>query len=380
MLGRLDVSQRHLVSAERALDLHTVDDRRARPALRGAQHDHRPAGLLLAALRGTRLDLGDAIQDGIQGDGESLVDRGRVFAVESAGDQERLVSVAPHQLEQLMLGDPGQHRGVRDLVAVEVEDRENHTVEPGVHELVGVPCGRERSRLGFAVADHARDEQVGVVERRTVGVAERVPQFAALMQGARGVGRRVARDAARERELAEQPPDAVFGAVDLRVDLRVRALQIAVGDHARAAVPRAGDVEGVEIPFPDHSVQVGVEEVESGRRPPVTEEPRLDVLGPQRLAQQRIVEQIDLPDAQVVGRPPPRVDTSDLVGGDGTLEPSGPAGGRHHERGSIGRVGMPHHDSRLEHVGGSKVPSGPGRTRRAYRAGPSPLARTCPRI
>src|SRR5690606_35435034 len=40
----------------------------------------------------------------------------------------------------------------------------------------------------------------------------------------------------------------------------------------------------------------------------VTEQARLDVLGPQRLAQQRVGAQIDLPDRQIVGRAPPGVD------------------------------------------------------------------------
>ena len=41
-----------------------------------------------------------------------------------------------------------------------------------------------------------------------------------------------------------------------------------------------------------------------GRGAPMAEQARLDVLRPQRLAQQRIVEQIDLPDREVVGGAP----------------------------------------------------------------------------
>src|SRR5207302_1641134 len=39
----------------------------------------------------------------------------------------------------------------------------------------------------------------------------------------------------------------------------------------------------------------------------------LHVLGLEGLSQQRIVEQVDLPDRQVVGRPPPGVDAGQLV-------------------------------------------------------------------
>ena len=51
-----------------------------------------------------------------------------------------------------------------------------------------------------------------------------------------------------------------------------------------------------------------------GRRAPVAEQPRLDVLRLERLAQQRVVEQVDLADRQVVGRAPVGVDPAELVG------------------------------------------------------------------
>jgi hypothetical protein len=45
----------------------------------------------------------------------------------------------------------------------------------------------------------------------------------------------------------------------------------------------------------------------------VAEQPRLDVLDAQWLAQQRIVEQVDLSDRQVVGTPPPGIEEVQLV-------------------------------------------------------------------
>ena len=58
----------------------------------------------------------------------------------------------------------------------------------------------------------------------------------------------------------------------------------------------------------DDAIQVHVDEVQPGRRAPVPEQARLDVLERQRLAQQRIVEQVDLADREIVGRAPPGVD------------------------------------------------------------------------
>jgi hypothetical protein len=45
----------------------------------------------------------------------------------------------------------------------------------------------------------------------------------------------------------------------------------------------------------------------------VPEQPRLDVLEPQRLAQQRVVAQVDLADGEVVGGAPPGVQQNELL-------------------------------------------------------------------
>ena len=92
------------------------------------------------------------------------------------------------------------------------------------------------------------------------------------------LGRHVAGDAARERELAEQLAHPLRVPGDARVDLAVGPLEVGVGDDRRAAVARPDDVDRVEVPVPDHPVHVGVDEVEPGRRAPVAEQARLDVL------------------------------------------------------------------------------------------------------
>jgi hypothetical protein len=49
----------------------------------------------------------------------------------------------------------------------------------------------------------------------------------------------------------------------------------------------------------------------------VSDEAGLHVFGPQRLRQQRVVEEIDLSDGKVVGRPPPGVDGIEIYRGNG---------------------------------------------------------------
>src|SRR3712207_6892547 len=52
----------------------------------------------------------------------------------------------------------------------------------------------------------------------------------------------------------------------------------------------------VEVVALDDPVEVDAEHVQARRRAPVAQEPRLDVLAQKRLAQQRVVEQVDLAD------------------------------------------------------------------------------------
>ena len=72
-------------------------------------------------------------------------------------------------------------------------------------------------------------------------------------------------------------------------------------------MPRAGDVDHVEVEFLDQPVQVDVDEIQTWRRSPMAEQPRLDVFLCQGLLEQRVVVEIDLADRQVVGGPPIRI-------------------------------------------------------------------------
>ena len=214
-----DLRQRHLVRPPGALDLQPVDDRRAGPALGRAQHDHRPDRTPdLGPGAGAGLDRGDVVERVVHRRGQRAVHQHRVVA----GHEDRAVPVALHQRDELGLRDPRENGRVGDLVAVEVQDRQHHAVAGRVEELVGVPARRERPGLGLAVADHAGHHEVGVVERGSVGVHQRISQFAALVDRAGCLRRHVAGDPAGERELPEQPAQAVDVAADLRDTPRCR--------------------------------------------------------------------------------------------------------------------------------------------------------------
>ena len=120
----------------------------------------------------------------------------------------------------------------------------------------------------------------------------------------------MARNAAGERELGEEALHALFVGGDVRIDLAVGPLEVGVRDQARPAMPGAGDVDHVEVVLLDQPVQVDVDEVQTWRRSPMAEQPRLDVLLCQGLLEQRVVVEIDLTDRQVVGGPPIRIHQS----------------------------------------------------------------------
>ena len=94
--------------------------------------------------------------------------------------------------------DARQNRRVADFVAVEVQDWQHRSVGNWIEKLVGLPCGRQRTRFRFTVADDAGDDQTGIVERGPEGMAERVPQFATFVNRTRRRRRNMAGNAARK--------------------------------------------------------------------------------------------------------------------------------------------------------------------------------------
>src|ERR1043166_5208384 len=86
---------------------------------------------------------------------------------------------------------------------------------------------------------------------------------------------------------------------DRWIDLAVGSFEIGVGHHAGTAVAGTADIDDVEVTSLDDAVEVGIDEIEPGRRAPVSQQARLDMLGSQRLPQQWIVEQINLPNREI---------------------------------------------------------------------------------
>jgi len=228
----------------------------------------------------------------------------------------RLVSIATHQIFKFCMRYASQDCRIGDLVAVEMKDGQDGAVGGGIKELVGMPACGERTGLGFAVADDAGDDEIGIVEGCSIGVDEGVSELAAFVDGAGSFGRDVAGDSVGPAELAEEALDAVAIPLDVRIDFGVGAFEIGVRHEARTAVSGTNDVDHIEVAFSDEAVPVDVEEVEPGRRAPVTEEARLDVVECERTFKQRVVFEVDLADREIVGGTEVGVDFLKLVGGE----------------------------------------------------------------
>ena len=123
---------------------------RSSPSACAARSPASAAALGERAGRGIRSDLGDAVVGDVDRVGHAGVHGHRVLAVEPAGDEQRLVAVAAQEVDELRLGDAGEQGRVRDLEAVQVQDRQHravgHRVEERVRRASSRRAGRSRPR------------------------------------------------------------------------------------------------------------------------------------------------------------------------------------------------------------------------------------------
>ncbi len=315
-----DPREGDLVGAPCPGDLDAVDLGRTGPALRRAQDDERPprSGSVPVPRPGLLLDLPDPSVCRRERLSEALVHPGDVSAL----DLVDVVAVALEQGAHLGTRFAAEHCRPGDLGPVEVQDRQHRAVTDRVEERDTLPRALQRTRLGLTVADDRDGEQVGVVHHRTEGVDEHIAELTALVDRPRRGHGDMARDAAGRGELPEQPVDAALVERDVRIDLGVGPLEVPGRDERRAAVARSGEIDHLLLRVADDAREMGVDEGQARARAPVPEQPRLDVLGGQRLAQEWVALQVDLADGQEVVCPPPGVHRSDLCsrrGRDGEL-------------------------------------------------------------
>src|SRR5580704_6065004 len=168
----------YLVSAPRTLNRLAIHEFRARPALRGAQNDHRPyatiPGFIGASILLNPPDLRDY---GFQCGRHKLVHGLGLMSFDEVG----FVSVSIKKLGEFIVAQASEHSGVRDLVPVQMQNRKYCAIPCGVEKFVGMPARSQRTGLCFAIADNAAGQQVRIVKHGSVRMSEGVTEFSALV-------------------------------------------------------------------------------------------------------------------------------------------------------------------------------------------------------
>ena len=298
MLGIfLHARERHLMRAERPFNLHAIDDLGPGPSLGRSQHDRGPRRPLpepVCARIG--LDRANRRVALVERRGEFAMHLRRVVAL----DQVDFVAVTFEHASELFVVVAPEHGRPRNFVAVQMKDRQHRAVTRRIQKLNAFPSAFERRRFRLAVADHARDDEIGIIKRRAERMHQRITELAAFVDRTGHVRTGVTGHSARRRELAKQQAHALGVLGDSRIDLRVGALEIGVRHDRRTAVAGTGNINDVDVVLANQPIEMHIDKILPRRCAPMPEQARLDVLGPQRLAQKRIRHQVDLADGQVI--------------------------------------------------------------------------------
>jgi len=102
---------------------------------------------------------------------------------------------------------------------------------------------------------------------------------------------------------------------NIGIHFAVNSLEVDIRRQGRSTLVGSGDVDDIEIVFLDGAVQMDIDEVKPRCLAPVAEQPRFDVRQFERLLEQRVVVEINLPHRQIVRCPPVGVHSFPLVCG-----------------------------------------------------------------
>src|SRR6185312_10206182 len=113
--------------------------------------------------------------------------------------------------------------------------------------------------------------QVGIVEGGPKGMGQRVPQFSALMDRARRLGRDMTRNSTGEGKLPKQALHAFFILTHIRIYFAVGALEIDVRHDRWTAMTRPADKDHIQVvPF-DDPIEMDIDEIQSRCRSPMAQ-------------------------------------------------------------------------------------------------------------
>jgi hypothetical protein len=127
-------------------------------------------------------------------------------------------------------------------------------------------------------------------------MSKRIAEFSTFVYGTWCLRGCVTRNAPWERELCKKAFHALLILGNIGVKFTVCSLQVCVCHNPRSPVSRTSNKDDIQIIFLDNTVEMNIDEVQSGSPTPMAKQPRLHVLQFQRLFKQWIVIQIYLAD------------------------------------------------------------------------------------
>ena len=158
-----------------------------------------------------------------------------------------------------------------------------------------------------------------------------VAKLAALVDGARSLGCKVAGNAAGIGELTEELLQAGLVIGDVGTNLTIGAVEQGLRGTGRAAVTGAHKEHSVLLVIGNQTVYMAKQKVHARSGAPVAHQTMLDVgaakvahlaclLIDKILAHQRIRAQVDLADGEIVGTAPILLHSLELLAGNGRIE------------------------------------------------------------
>ena len=96
-----------------------------------------------------------------------------------------------------------------------------------------MPAGGERPGFGLTITYHDQGYQIWIVEDATVRVRNAISQLAALVNTPGSFGSGVASDATRKENCLKNPCMPARSFTLIRIDFRIRSLQIGTGKDRR---------------------------------------------------------------------------------------------------------------------------------------------------
>src|ERR1700687_5310762 len=108
-----------------------------------------------------------------------------------------------------------------------------------------MPGGRKRPGFRLAVADRNGNNEIRIVERRSICVRDGVPKFTTFVNRTRCLWRAVRTYSPGKRKLPEEFEHAGFVAALVWINLGVMAFEVAVGQRGGCAMTGTGDIEDI---------------------------------------------------------------------------------------------------------------------------------------